>query len=84
MTEDQKTQVWGILVEECGAMDSAREQFWTHWPDCVEFRFMGALGMGGKVWSTGGRVYVSCYREDETPDRLDMIRVANERLAQVA
>ena len=79
-----REEVWRILVEECGALDDLRPQF-DAWPDCREFRFIGALGFGGKVWSSrsGSPPYVTCYREDETPERLAMLAKANERLASL-
>lgn len=54
-----------------------------HFPDCIEFRFVGSLGFGGKVWSTSRDrpAYVNCYSEDETPERLKVIEQANARLA---
>lgn len=51
--------------------------------DCREYRFMGALGFGGKFRNNGNHdntPHVDCYREDETPARLKMIETANERL----
>jgi len=69
-----------IVVEECGATPDAFLGFNQHWP-CMEWRFVGALGFGGKVHATHGRVYVSCYPEDRTPAREAMIERANERLA---
>lgn len=32
-----------------------------------EWRFQGALGFGGKLHLNAGRLWVSCYSEDETP-----------------
>lgn len=84
-----KGRVWAILVEECGAdrTEPARLDFERHWPDCREYRFMGSLGFGGKVWapSTYRRApYVSCYSEDETPERRSAIQRANARLQEEA
>lgn len=76
-------EVWTILVETCGADN--RE---PHHSDFVrfaanqgitEYRFMGKLGFGGKVYAQGG-FWVSCYPEDRTPERLQMILEANKRL----
>lgn len=87
MTYEQIDAIYDILVEECGAPDghdalSIRSQFFFHFPACGEFRFMGSLGFGGKVWAPSGRrpPRVSCYREDATPGRLAAIDRANERL----
>lgn len=77
--------VYDILVAVCGAYDSAdkRKQFRCHWPECVEYRFQGYLGAGGKVWAERGRVSVSCYSEDEKDARREMIQRANEALGQL-
>ena len=77
-----------VLVEECGARDDDQRQ---HFLVAVEgfkrfeYRFMGALGFGGKLWLSVGlrELYVTCYREDETPARLAMIERANARLAEL-
>jgi len=76
-------QVYDILVKECRAYDgpSERIQFAHHFPDCIEYRFVGALGFGGKVWSANQKLYVTCYKEDETPERMGMIFRANVKLS---
>ncbi len=88
--------IWHVLVEECGARRGdvhAHRHDWTEEYSFInylegdgggfghEFRFMGALGFGGKFYNDGTRWRVGCYREDETPVRAEMIRRANERLA---
>jgi hypothetical protein len=77
---DYVASVWDVLVAECGARESERQDFMHHWPKCVEYRFCGSLGFGGKVWSNNGRVYVSCYQEDETPERRALVDQTNARL----
>jgi hypothetical protein len=78
-----------VLVEECGwqPTDNDRAMFRYHYnkadPKPLEYRFMGALGFGGKLHLQGQRLYVSCYRENETPERLAMIERANQRLAEL-
>lgn len=80
-------RVWQILVEECGCSNSTprfmefryylgRQALGGH-----EFRFVGALGFGGKFYNDGRKWWVSCYREHENPERLAMIERANARLA---
>jgi hypothetical protein len=91
--------VYTILVEECAAPAGQREMFTSvlrreirRGDGGIEYRFQGALGSGGKFRTCyvgppafdRYRLYVDCYREDETPERLEMIRRANERLEQVA
>lgn len=91
ITPEVAHKIWDILVETCGVQDDRdpwgqRESFvrcaietdkfgrWTEW------RFGGNLGFGGKVYNQGS-FYVSCYREDETPERRKMVSQANEKLA---
>lgn len=89
--------VYTILVEECGAPDGEwdRPAFLASFeldhadilghPLPLEYRFCGALGFGGKLRHDPheDRWYVDCYREDETPERLEMIAHANRRLAEL-
>lgn len=80
-----RQNVWTILHEECGAGDEMPLDF-APWPQRGgEYRFIGALGFGGKVWSyryadLGLRLYVTAYPEDMTPERQAMIDKANQRL----
>lgn len=83
LTTKDLPDIWDILVTECGARDDLFREFQATWPRCVEFRFSGNLGFGGKVWANKGRVYVTCYREDETPERLTAIEIANKRLREL-
>jgi hypothetical protein len=89
MTDEMKKRIWQVLVEECGASafkGGCNEMFWSfrfHWPECREFRFIGKLGFGGKVWDTGHEWRVSCYSENLTPERDAMIERANARLAEL-
>ena len=60
-----------------------------------EWRFSGDLGYGGKFWRLEddshpihemvkhSPYYVTCYCEDETSDRLSMIKIANNLLKEV-
>lgn len=74
-------RVFNVLVDTCRASERIRQEFMVHFPGCREFRFQGGLGFGGKVCSQGGRTWVSCYVEDETPERISMVAAANARLA---
>lgn len=83
MTPEMQDAVFDILVEECGAPAIMREEFKLNWPGCIEYRFKGLLGFGGKVWAShtpGGRVAVSCYPEDRTTRRDAIVKAANDRL----
>lgn len=77
--------VYDVLVDGCGATSSLSERraFVSQWPECREYRFMGSLGFGGKVWWNGGCVYVTCYPEHLTPEREVIIECANDRLARI-
>ena len=85
MSEAVANAIYDILVQDCGAYDGGheRESFVAHQTteDVIEWRFGGKLGFGGKFWRNAGRIYVNCYREDETPEMRKMIDKANERLA---
>lgn len=81
MTPERANQVYDILIEECGAPVNGRISFvHNHSEDFREYRFQGSLGFGGKLYGDHRKLWVSCYREDETPERLAMIERANKRL----
>jgi hypothetical protein len=54
-----------------------------------EWRICGKLGYGGKIWrreiNFANRVemYISCYGEDETEERLKLISKVNKRIAKL-
>jgi hypothetical protein len=83
------TEILRILIEECGwqPSDNDRQMFTYHYDTAdhepLEYRFMGALGFGGKLWAQADRLYVTCYQEDETQERHAMIDRANRRLADL-
>lgn len=86
MNEETANNVYDVLVATVGARahDDARHEFVYHQtsdhpPD--EFRFQGRLGFGGKFWRRHDRWDVTCYREDETDERRNMIQTANAILA---
>jgi len=83
-TMAEAMQIWHILADHAGASRNEYDRHgfvieamsgkWTEW------RFIGKLGHGGKVWNNCGRVYVTCYSEDETPERLAIIEKVNSLL----
>lgn len=89
--------MWRILVEMGGAHPSHEVEFMHYLTKEVgmfahEFRFQGHLGFGGKFhngtnyrFSDKGEPYwyVSCYLEDETPERKKLIEQMDHALAQV-
>ena len=94
--EDAAHKIWDILLEhtkleppEEGTLyhkyDVERNSFVTNAVDgnWTEWRFGGGLGFGGKVWNNAGRWYVTCYSEDETPEREEIIAKTNEALAKL-
>lgn len=77
-------QVYEILRQEVGRSITGEEDFIFWFEDTCdmnrEFRFGGKLGFGGKFYRSGTRWYISCYREDETPEREAIIERTNARL----
>lgn len=85
LNENISNKIYDILVEECGANETKRENF--VWSMCDskypthEYRFIGNLGFGGKVWNLGHKAwYVSCYKEDNNEVKQKAIDRANEKL----
>jgi hypothetical protein len=77
--------VWDVLVEMAGAREEERAQFVHHAettkPGDLEYRFMGKLGFGGKVWSLyNGGWRIDCYLEDSTPARRKIIEAVNAKI----
>lgn len=75
--------VYELLVAYCNAPShpSDKANFIrivreTHNDRC-EYRFIGSLGFGGKFRITEGKMHVTCYPEDETPQRLAKIDKIN-------
>jgi len=76
--------IFNILVKDCGASNDSWDQF-RHSMKLhdssmsLEFRFKGGVGFGGKFHrdNRDSKWRVSCYPEDETPERLETIRRAN-------
>lgn len=80
MEKETKDRIWSILERYAGAYPRDKDQFIRHWPECMEFRFCGSLGFGGKVWYNGEKAYIDCYSEDLNPDRQNVIDLVNELL----
>lgn len=80
------TDIYEILVR---VLDAPRDedghdvyQFVHHeTKGCVEYRFMGCLGFGGKFWNANDRWYVNCYPEDRTEELDALMKIANDALA---
>lgn len=89
LSEKEANAVYDVLVSLGGADEHMRDSFVSsHIVEndflhncCLEWRFCGWLGFGGKYWSR--RNIVDCYREDETPERLKLIDSINKELAKI-
>ena len=73
--------VYDILVAQGGARETDRAEFLHHhraggYP---EWRFIGYLGFGGKYLMEQNKV--TCYPEDNTPERQALIDQINAQLA---
>lgn len=83
LTDHTANAIYDVLVAEVGAAESDRGAFVHHQTkheECVEWRFCGSLGFGGKFWRNG-LWYVNCYSEDRTPERDKAMGKANALLA---
>lgn len=82
---DKANKVYDLLVKHGGATELDRKSFiHSHCKDkyeCTEWRFCGKLGFGGKYRSTWNGV--TCYSEDETPERVKLIAFLNEELKKL-
>ncbi len=77
-------KIYDILVGIGGAMDIERDTFvYAHMAKepCKEWRFRGLFGFGGKYRSEKNTV--DCYREDETPELLEVIIKINLELKKL-
>lgn len=92
LSEKIANKIYDILVE-IGAPERMRDAFVdTHmiYHDQLEWRFQGKLGFGGKFWNEYSYLEekpkwrVSCYSEDETPERERIIEETNEKLNTLA
>lgn len=75
--------IYDVLVQECSAPEWKRELFLqtVNGDGLHEFRFIGALGNGGKIWQKADHLLkVTCYMEDWSEERHTMIERANARL----
>lgn len=88
MDEAIANRIYDVLVEHAGAPEEGRESFVYHhvkevWPPSTEWRFCGHLGFGGKFWVHHDDYTVTCYREDETPERMVIIENVNSLLKKL-
>jgi hypothetical protein len=85
LSPEMAEKVYDILVDVCGASETMRNSFVTQQTTELvsEWRFCGTLGFGGKFWNCNDKLYVNCYREDETPKIRETIEQANEQLSKL-
>jgi hypothetical protein len=77
LTRQEASDVYDILIAECGAPMSERPFFIASIMEdrsIHEWRFCGNMGYGGKFKLNNGQAYVTFYPEDTTPER-QQIRV---------
>lgn len=84
-TNELANKIYDVLVNLGGASEHERSGFIYHHVDskdgCDEWRFQGKLGYGGKYRSRYNTV--DCYQEDETKERLKLIKQINSLLFKV-
>ena len=79
-------KVYEILIKDCGANQEQRLNFLAYMTNSdlpLEWRFIGKLGFGGKLYKQGKKMYVSCYPEDLNPERQEIINSVNEKLKAI-
>jgi len=81
--EERFNSIYDILVNIGGAVEQMRDPFVSIHveEDCLEWRFCGHLGYGGKYRSDRNKV--DCYSEDENEYRKDLIKKINNELSKV-
>jgi hypothetical protein len=90
LSEDQARKAIEIINEECraniGDDERAFIKYVTKGNSGIEWRFMGALGFGGKFrvnYYNKPHPYVDCYTEHMNDERRAMIDKANARLSEL-
>jgi len=85
LTEEFANKVYDVLVEHGGAKEDTRSDFIFHHCEyeygCMEWRFMGKLGSGGKYRSE--RNGVSYYPESETSEMVKTKILIEEELSKI-
>jgi hypothetical protein len=88
ITSQMAFDIWKVLVDRAGAPDDmTHQETFIHYAsgrdEVQEYRFMGYLGMGGKVRINAGRWTVDCYPEDLNDLRRTLIANTNHNLAEL-
>jgi hypothetical protein len=79
--------IYDLLYEHCKAPWGLKNSFIQSFSDHSksypkEFRYQGNMGFGGKIYMDGTKIWIGCYKEDETPERLATICKVNEILRE--
>ncbi len=89
VSRERADAIWTLLVNEAGATEDDRPAFVGYLMEPNQFgheyRFMGSLGTGGKLYTYSPRpgAYVGCYPEHRTPERSAIIAAVNLRLDEL-
>lgn len=77
-------KAYTILIEYAGASASEvdRQDFIQSYTQLksgpfVRYSFIGKLGLGGAFYNNCGRIYIACSKEDETEERILIIKNVN-------
>lgn len=83
-TEAFANKIYDILIEECGALESERQDFVSNEvaEEIREYRFAGKI-CGGKFRRNMDYMYVDGYQECYNPKVEGMIVKANERITKL-
>lgn len=86
ITIGQADAIYDVLVQHAEAREARRYEFIFHLTrGCEEFRFMGSLGFGGKLYVEPGGWRVGAYPEDikAYSERQQVIDATNAALSQL-
>lgn len=89
ITDEQADAAYSILVRHAGARDDEwnRHSFIHHVTGgCMEYRFQGHLGFGGKFRNNGNNgdvPHVDCYKEHMDAKRNAVILATNAMLGEL-
>jgi len=85
LSEEKANKIYDILVAEAGARESDRPSFvyqhCVYENGCMEYRFQGKLGFGGKYRSTWNGV--TYYHETETPEMVEVKAKVDKLLKEI-
>lgn len=86
LPENILNKIYDVLEEYTGALPWNRDdfvQYFTTNLKAKEYRGCDKLGFGGKFWNNNGKLYVTCYPEDEDDERYVIIEKVNKILDDI-